>query len=148
MTYLEAKMFKNFTTPATTRIAAGIAGSVLVVVSALHLYWAFGGGWALHTLSAGTTRSIDAGFQVFAGAIALLALLAALEILAIRADAESRLHRLSSTKLVWAMVLILAFGGIARSASAPAAGITAIVLAALFTVVLAGTKPRLPRGTG
>jgi hypothetical protein len=147
MTYMEAKMFKNFTTPATARIAAGIAGIVLVVVSALHVYWAFGGDWALHTLSAGTTKSTDAGFQVFAGVIALLALLAALEILAIRADADSRLHRLSSTKLAWGMVLILTFGGIARTASAPAIGITAIVLAALFTAVLAGTKPRLPRGT-
>jgi Protein of unknown function (DUF3995) len=144
---MEAKMFKNLTTPPTTRIAAGIAGIVLVLISALHVYWAFGGDWALSTLTDGTTKTTDAGFQVFAGAIALLALLAAIEIIAVSADAESRLHRLSRPKLVWAMVLILAFGGIARSASAPEVGITAIVLAALFAAVLAGTKPRLPRGT-
>jgi hypothetical protein len=78
--------------------------------------------------------------------IAVLALLAAIEVLALRAPAQSRMHKLSSAKLVWAMVVILAFGGIARTASAPAVGITAIVLAVLFAAVAAGAKPHLPRG--
>jgi hypothetical protein len=108
---------------------------------------AFGGNWALSTATAGTTKTTSNGFQVFAGVIAILVLLAALEILAIRVSAQSRLHRLSSTNLVWAMVLILAFGGIARTASAPAIGVTAIVLATLFAAAVARTKPHLPGGT-
>jgi hypothetical protein len=141
MTSMESNMFKNLTSPKTSRIAASVAAIVLVAIAALHAYWAFGGSWALSTATAGTTKTTSTGFQVFAGVIAVLALLAAIEILAIRAGDQARMHRLSSTKLVWAMVLILAAGGVARTASAPAVGLTAIVLAALFATVVSAKPP-------
>jgi hypothetical protein len=139
-------MAKTRNDPKVAPIAASVAAIVLVLICALHVYWAFGGNWALSTATAGATKT-STGFQVFAGVIAVLALLVAVEILAIRASAQSRLHRLSNTRLVWAMVVILALGGIARTASAPAIGITAIVLATLFATAVAHPKPHVPGGT-
>lgn len=133
-------MSRNFTTPARVRTAARITASLLALVAALHVYWAFGGEWALSTATAGATKSTSAGFQVFSAVIAFLAVAAAIEILALADAAGGRLRRISSTKLVWTMVVILAIGGIARTASAPAIGISAIVLAALFATVVGGTS--------
>ena len=139
-------VFKNLANTNLPRIAASVAAVVLVLISALHAYWAFGDNWALSIATAGRTKVSSTGFQIFAGVIAVLALLAAIELLAIRATDQSRLHRLSSAKLVWAMVVILALGGIARTASAPAIGITALVLAALFAAAAAKSNPHLPGG--
>lgn len=117
------------------RTVAEVAAFLLILIAALHGYWAFGGDWMLKTVSGGATKVTSSGFQAFAGVIAGLALLAAVEVLSLAGAMGSRLRRIASTKLVWAMVVVLAFGGIARTASAPVLGLSAIVLAVLFAVV-------------
>jgi small-conductance mechanosensitive channel len=84
---MEDTMAKTLNNPKLSRIAASVAASLLVLICALHVYWAFGGDWALSAATAGTTKTTSTGFQIFAGVIAVLALLAAIVLAALFAAA-------------------------------------------------------------
>lgn len=113
------------------RHAAIAASALLAGVTAIHLYWAFGGSWALHAVS-GDSSSASAGARAFFAAIAALAIVAAVEALVLGRVIEGPVLR----RTVWVAVGVLALGGIVRLGAAPVVGLTAIGLALLFALLV------------
>lgn len=125
--------------PETARRAAVVAAALLAAIAAFHVYWALGGGWALHAIGRVDPDSTTGG-RIFYGAVALLAVAAAAELL-ILARVVAMRHVPTYRRLVWVLAAILLVGGSARTASAPAIGFAALVLALLFGEV-AYASPR------
>lgn len=126
---------------ATARRAALIATALLAASTVVHLYWALGGALGLHAVSQVDNPSTSGG-RIFYAVIALLAIPVALELLAVARALPQRLHVPAVRRLVWVLAGLLAVGGLARTAAAPAVGIAALVFAALFAEVAYGSAPR------
>ncbi len=118
------------------RHAAIAVSALLAGVTAIHLYWALGGSWALHAV--GGSSSPSAGARAFFAAIAALAIVAAVEALVLGRVVEGPVLR----RTVWVAVGVLALGGIVRLGAAPVVGVVAIGLALLFALlVFAAPRP-------
>ncbi len=113
------------------RHAAISASALLAGAAVIHLYWALGGSWALHTVS-GDSSSPSAGARTFFAVVATLAIAAAVEALVLgRVVAGPVLRR-----TVWVTVGVLGVGGVIRLSAAPVVGLAAILFALLFAVLV------------
>jgi hypothetical protein len=140
---------RAFFNPSVAAVASLVGAAVLVLVACVHAFWAFGGTWALGAASGGTVEAVTGGAQVFFGVIAVLAVAAALELLALGRVLPARLRVPRLRRTVWVLAAVLALGGLVRVAEAPLLGVTALALAVLFALVAAGAgRARPPRRVG
>jgi hypothetical protein len=130
--------------PAVAAAASVAAAVVLAAVTVVHLFWAFGGTWALTAASGGMVEAASGGAHVFFAVIAVLALVAAVVLLALGGVLPARLRVPRLRRTVWVLAAVLGLGGVVRVGEAPLLGVTVLVLAVLFALVAAAAER--PRG--